>query len=137
MSTFERVRAGILRDMAGDATHTAESWAEILLRNTARLTDVKEQEKFWAFLSNPQDNEDIPTPVIEPYTPTTELREEFTTVPLKEENEEKAQDVELQNQYHRNGMTCYVLTKTDSETSEPLSRRLAALTLDSDEKTDS
>ena len=137
MSTFERARDGVLRDMAADMTHTSESWAAILLRNTSRLTDVKEQEKFWGFLVNPEDDEDLPAPIIEPYEATTEVREEFTTVPLKEENEEKARDVELQNQYYRNGMTCYVRTRTDLEMLEPLSHRLAALTLETDEKTDS
>ena len=51
MSTFERAKKNMLRDMAGSKTHTAESWARILLHNTARLTDIKEQEKFWRFLS--------------------------------------------------------------------------------------
>ena len=60
MSTFERARRNILRDIAGSKTHDAMSWANILLANTARLNKHNDQVKFWNFLCNPDDNEDLP-----------------------------------------------------------------------------
>ena len=64
MTSFERCKLGILRDMAGCSTHNAESWCSIMLRNTAGLTDVDQQRLFWNFLQNPEDD-DRPPPEVE------------------------------------------------------------------------
>ena len=57
MSTFERVKKNIIRDMASSKTHTAASWANIMLQNTTLLTDTDEQKKFWAWIQNPYEDE--------------------------------------------------------------------------------
>ena len=48
MSTFEKVKRRILRDMDSCTTHDAMSWAQIMLQNTAQLTSEADQKKFWA-----------------------------------------------------------------------------------------
>ena len=60
MTTFERVKKRILKDMAASTTHNAESWVNIMLRNTALLTNVEEQKKFWEFIQNPEEDERPP-----------------------------------------------------------------------------
>ena len=55
MSTFERVRRNIERDMEMTKVHTAASWAAIMLRNTSRLTNGIEQKKFLEWMTNPFD----------------------------------------------------------------------------------
>ena len=108
MTTFEKVRKKITRDMDGIKVHTPESWANILLTHTSQLKDEREQAKFWNWLQNPEEDErEAPTlgqcndPVLAP---------EFVTTTIKDECDEKEGDtiVELQNQFKRNGfvMTC-------------------------------
>ena len=60
MSTFERARKNILKDIASTRVHDGMSWANILLKNTSRLTNMEDQKKFWDFLCNPDDNEYLP-----------------------------------------------------------------------------
>ena len=127
MSTFERVRKNILRDMASCRVHTSESWAQIILRNTSRLTDVEEQKKFWNFMTNPQDDEDIPKVT------------EFAPYVHEEKTDEitKCDDMTLENHYHREGATMYVRTEPIQTGSEALDMSLVGqrlLTLDEDEK---
>jgi len=110
--------------MASSKTHTAESWASILLRNTHRLTDVKEQEKFWRFLANPDDAEDIPEPVLGQmeHTRIEEPKEYTTTYVSTEEEKNKEEEVVIVNEYFRNGQAMYIRSKpvsTSSSTSEP------------------
>ena len=108
MTTFERVRRNIKRDMDSIQVHTPESWANILLTNTNRLTDEREQEKFWAWLQNPEDRE--------MEEPTIARRGEFRltphiiTVPT-DEGDEKQGDIELENTYERNGFVMVCRTK--------------------------
>ena len=109
MSTFEKVRTRITRDMDAHKFHTPESWANILLTNTALLKDEKEQGKFWKWLQNPEDEDHIEPPTLarcgEPV-----LSPEFVTTTVQDECDEKEGEtiVELQNQFQRNGfvMTC-------------------------------
>ena len=105
MTTFERVKRNILRDMAGNKCHTAMSWANIMLTNTARLTDVEQQKLFWAWLQNPMDDEREP--------PLCEIFEKhnmddiprFVTVPNPDE--EKG-SIELEQEVTRNGATMFI-----------------------------
>ena len=111
MTTFERVRKRIEKDMAAQRVHTPESWANILLTNTNRLTDEGEQAKFWAWFQNPEEDEREP--------PTLVCRDEFkltpetVTVPFRDECDEKELEceVELENTYERRGFTMLCRTK--------------------------
>jgi len=110
MATFERVRKKITRDMDSIKVHTAESWANILLTNTAQLKDEREQAKFWNWLQNPEEDE-REEPTLGACDNTKEiLTPEFVTTTVKDGCDEKECDaiVELQNKFARNGfvMVC-------------------------------
>lgn len=132
MSTFERAKRNILRDMASSSCHTAESWAQILLNNTARLNKREDQDKFWEFITNPNDDEDIPSPTVIAIDQTEDLPEAVTV-------ETPDGDVEMEREYHRNGQGVYVYSqpKKASKRSLPLLTGLDSLSLDEDEKKES
>ena len=108
MSTFEKVRKKITRDMDAIKVHTPESWANILLTHTSKLKEAREQAKFWEWLHNPEEEEREATTVAPCGAPT--LIPEFVTTTVMDECDEKEGDtiVELQNKFQRNGfvMTC-------------------------------
>ena len=111
MTTFERVRRNIRRDMDAIQVHTPESWANILLTNTHRLTDEREQEKFWAWLQNPEDHE-MEAPVIASRGEFS-LTPSIVTVPYTDAGDEKQTEteVELENTFERNGFVMVCRTK--------------------------
>jgi len=114
MTSFERVKRNILRDIAGSRNHTAGSWANIMLNNTSRLTDVGEQEKFWNWMQNPEDDE-RPGVVCENFETHCEIaRPKYTSVPL-DGGDEKSKEVQLENEYKRNGSAMYVRVKPVAE----------------------
>ena len=119
MSTFERVKRNLLADMNAQKAHTAESWCDIMLRNTSRLTDEAEQAKFWNFMMNPMDDE-LPDAQLEPWEHNP--IEQPTTVKLAVNNEDDEKGQEIENTYERRGGTMYIKTrvKTDQEESVPL-----------------
>jgi len=119
MSTFEKVRRNILRDMSLSKTHTAESWANIMLSNTGRLTDVLQQHLFWQWMSNPMESEDIPDAVIESMEHTQIETPEYTSVPMQDD--EKETEIQMRNEYYRNGQGVYIRSTPISATeSKPL-----------------
>jgi hypothetical protein len=124
----------MLRDMAGSKTHTAESWANIMLKNTSRLTDVNEQEKFWRFMSNPQDEEDIPDPVCQPMEhKRIEEPEQYTTTYVDHGEEKQCEEkIKIHNEYFRNGQAVYIRSKPSKATS--VSSPLPSRPVDSDEE---
>ena len=136
MSTFERAKRNLLADMAACKVHTAESWANIMLRNTARLTSEQDQAKFWSFMTNPDDNEDVPAPVLEPANHTMCTQDPTVVCKAKADDDEKGgeMEVEIENSYHREGMTMFIQSrpKSNQEESVPL---LAGLSL-SEQQTD-
>ena len=122
MSTFEKVKRNILRDMDRSMTHTAASWANIMLKNTARLTDVGEQEKFWGWMCNPEEDDTVPTPVCN--TCVHSQIDEIPTYEMHVDNDdEKSVCVKMKNTYVRNGLGMYIKTEpvvnTNSLTLEP------------------
>ena len=117
MSTFETVKENMLKDMARNQVHTAESWADILLRNTARLTDCEQQHLFWNWMTNPENDEAIPACKIVDGPQAKEVLPAHTSVPYRADEEEKEHDVSLKNTYHKNGLGCYVLTAPATKTS--------------------
>ena len=141
MSTFELAKSRTIRDMQSREVHTSESWASILLQNTSRLTNEEEQAKYWAWILNPTEDEDVPKPDLTPMTHTENIPQDYTvrTTLAVEDEEEKNEEVNLQmtNKVHRNGLASYILTrpKTDSEMSPKLPESLDLLQLETDEKT--
>ena len=111
MSTFEKVRKNIERDMARSRVHTAESWANIMLQNTNRLTNVQEQHRFWKWMSNPEEREDIPDTVVESMEHTVIETPEYVTVSMTTDDK-KSTDVEMVNEYFRNGQGMFIKTMT-------------------------
>ena len=130
MSTFERAKRNILRDMAASSCHTAESWAHIMLKNTARLHNVEDQKKFWSFLTNPEDDEDIPMPTV------AVMQDQKEDLPDAVMVETPDGDVEMEREYHRNGQGIYVYSRPKTATKKllPLLTGLDSLSLDEDEK---
>jgi hypothetical protein len=120
MSSFERVKKNILREMEDSMTHTAASWARIMLNNTSRLTNVEEQKKFWAWMVNPEEDESVMNPVCEQFTEHCRIDEvEQYDVPMSNADDEKAQSVQMTNEYIRNGLGMYIKTKpVNTESSE-------------------
>jgi len=103
MSTFARVKRNILRDMNSSSTHTAESWANIMLTNCSNLHSVEEQKLFWAWLQNPLDDE-RPDPICEVFDNHLKINEEEVT---KFDDDEKSPTY-LRNTYHRNGSAMFI-----------------------------
>ena len=143
MSTFELAKSRTIRDMQSREVHTAESWTAILLQNTSRLANEEEQAKYWAWILNPTEDEDVPKPELAPMTHSENIPQNYTVKVLStlgvEEEEEKNEQVNLQmtNKVHRNGLASYILTKpkTDSEMLPKLPESLGLLQLETDEKT--
>lgn len=97
-------------------THTAESWARIMLDNTSRLTNIDEQKKFWAWMTNPEEDESIVDPVCEQFAEHCRIEEvEQYDVPMttNDADDEKAplEQVQMNNQYFRNGLGMYIKSK--------------------------
>ena len=113
MTTFERVRRNILRDMAGSKTHTAASWANIMLTNTARLTNVSEQKLFWAWVENPTD-EERPAPVCDVFDEhaLVEIAKLVTVT-------DNGQTVQLEQEVFKNGATTFIRVKPVAVLEEP------------------
>ena len=118
MSAFDRCKNNIIRDMAASKTHTAESWARIMLENTAHLTKPEDQAKFWEFLMNPYDMEDIPKPVIAPMQHSMiDQPAEYTAKVSVDDDEKSAEkDVVIVNTYFRNGGTLHITSKPAANT---------------------
>jgi len=143
MSTFELAKSRTIRDMQSRQVHTAESWAAILLQNTSRLTNEEDQAKYWAWILNPTEDEDVPKPSLIAMTHSENIPQNYTvsvspTLAVEEEEEKNEQvNIELENKVQRNGLASFILTRprTDSKKSPELSESLGLLQLETDEKT--
>ena len=110
MSTFERVKRNIVKDMERSKVHTAMSWANILLQRTARLTDIEEQKKFWEWIENPEEEERL---IPSKYTNVTHKP---LLIPshvralsvLENSDDEKENEIELHQETVREGFTTYI-----------------------------
>ena len=137
MTTFERVRRNIRRDMDAIRVHTPESWAHILLTNTGRLTDEREQEKFWTWMTNPDELEHLPETVCEGMKHMEISTPACVTVPMiisDDDEKEVHMDVEIQNTYTRNGTAMFITSRPRPPTSEPLSDHPGSVASHSDEQ---
>ena len=108
MSTFEKVKHRILRDMSTRSVHTAESWASMMLQNTNELSDIDEQKKFWAWMVNPSGEEQLKAEcdVFDEHVPITQ--EPHVTVKSVDNDDEKDEGVEMDQHFKRNGMAMYI-----------------------------
>ena len=95
-SNFERVKRDILKEMHCAPYHTASSWADIMLRNTAYLTTEDDQKEFWKWSLNPSDLRDQPEMKFVSYNP---------------ENIEVGKEFKVK----RNGLTEYITTQEEEE----------------------
>ena len=139
MTTFERVRANVLKDIASRKTHTPESWAHLMLDNTRRLTDPVEQEKFWNFMQNPTGEEHIPPPVCAPMSDHVQIDQpDIIMCSINTGDDEKSGEIEMKNSYFRNGMSMYIHSKPNTTTSESMQLPIGRLSIceEKDEKTD-
>jgi len=108
MSTFEIVKKRIERDMKAQKVHTQSSWARILTEHTSRLHSEEEQKKFWNWICNPYEDE-IPAPNYENIPAAiNQVSVPKTVIVSSNQDDEKTQDVQLNQEIHRNGLTCYI-----------------------------
>ena len=122
MSTFERAKRNLVRDMASSRTHDAVSWANIMLRNTSRLTNIEDQHKFWDFMCNPYDDEDLPPCVIAPH----EHQEPECPTSYK------CGDVDMTSEYLVDGHALYVKTAPKIESEKSVALPIGQISLQSD-----
>ena len=112
MTTFVRVKANIILDMERTARHSPESWADILLRNTARLTNTEEQKKFWHWLLNPEGYEECDSMQFETVDPnrTITIPEQQTVIQMDVDDEKGSNEVEMNyhQTYNQQGGTCFI-----------------------------
>jgi hypothetical protein len=137
MSTFEKAKNNLIREMQMSKAHTSESWTRIMLKHTSRLTKEEDQKKMWAFICNPTEDEDMPVPVFEtvPEQPEDVPARYTVTIPATGD-EEKEREVVMENVCMRNGTGMYIYTKP--VTTESLASSLSQVCLDSkcEEKVD-
>jgi hypothetical protein len=81
-----------------------------MLNNTASLTNVTEQKKFWNWIQNPEDD-DRPAPICELFEKhTLEDIPRYVKVTTNTDDE-KSTTVELEQECHRNGAAMYIKVK--------------------------
>ena len=106
---FLRVKRDILLDMKEISFHTQESWANIMLKHTQYLTTEEDQISFWNFILNPSDERGFVPPKYEPYDPMDVTIQKLQT--FRVDDDEKTEEITLQNKQHREGMTMYIDTR--------------------------
>ena len=111
MSTFERVKRNILRDMELSKVHTAASWCNIFLKNCDRLTDIDEQKKFWNWFANPYDDENHPEVQCDIFTEHKPIEQVKHITVAKNSDDEKSEEIVLEQEYTRNGLAMLIKVK--------------------------
>ena len=112
MSTFEEAKAKLIKQMSSIKVHTPESYSRIMIDCTKGLVDVKEQHKFWNHIMNPEGVEDVPTCKfceLDPMKPI-DTKTQFTMTAMSGDDE-KSEDIVIQQTAIRNGMVCSILQK--------------------------
>ena len=112
MSTFEKAKAKLIKQMSSIKVHTPESYSRIMIDCTKGLVDVKEQHKFWNHIMNPEGVEDVPTCnfcELDPMKPIDKQRQ--FTVSATSADDEKGQEILIQQTAVRNGMVCSIEQK--------------------------
>ena len=111
MTTFEKVKRNILRDMREIPVHSETTWADIMIRNTCQMKEIEEQKKLWNWLVNP--NEDSPPCTFMSVDKDRKIVvEEFQKMTIKDEGDEKTDTytLNIKNETIRNGNVCYIKT---------------------------
>ena len=112
MSTFEEAKAKLIKQMSAIKVHTPESYSRIMIDCTKGLVDVKEQHKFWNHIMNPEGVEDVPTCnfcELDPMKPI-DTKTQFTMTAMSGDDE-KGDEIVIQQTATRNGMLCAILQK--------------------------
>ena len=99
-SYFEKVKARMIAELNSSGAQTPDSWADIMLRYSCRMTTDEDQESFLTWIMNPHDSLDIPVPKFETIKPV-----EHVKVPLVQTIGSDVFDVKTK----RNGFTEYII----------------------------
>ena len=102
------------KEIDSHSSHTPESWADIMLRNSALLTTDQDQESFLKWILNPADNFDVVEPTFKTIDPTQSIiipKTQVCTVIDEEDEKQCEREVELDVEEHQNGLTSYILVK--------------------------
>jgi hypothetical protein len=108
---FTRVKAKMQKEIDSITQHTPESWADIMLRYSSLLITDEDQESFFNWILNPSDNLNFVPPHYKTIVPTEEVQiQTRQTVTVIDEGDEKnsEEEVELQVETRRNGLTEYI-----------------------------
>lgn len=120
---FLRVKAKMQKEIDSQSSHTPESWADIMLRNSALLTTDEDQESFLKWILNPTDSFDVAEPTFKTIDPTQPIiipKTQVCTVIDEEDEKQCEREVELDVEEHQNGLTSYILVKPKECKSSPL-----------------
>jgi len=93
--------------MKSARSHDGESWANIMLTNSQRLTTGEDQKAFWNWIMDPTDERDQ---VIE-YTDCNTNEHIPAVYTVQDDTDEKTQTIECHNTVTRNGLTTYIHTR--------------------------
>ena len=104
MSTFETVKRRLMRDIQQTPNMDGMQWANIMLKNTTRLTDEEEQKKFWNFIQNPGDVDLEETTKWDTIPEPTEVQQFVTAY------DDDHKEVELENRFMQNGLCTFIST---------------------------
>ena len=116
-SYFQRVKAKMVKEIASIDSHTPESWADIMIRNSAYLKTDADQESFFNWILNPSDSLDFKPPVYKTIDPDQDIIiEKLQRMTIKDTDDEKSCDMEIDMdvEEHRNGLTSYIVVKPRS-----------------------
>ena len=92
------------------AVHNAESWTDIMLRNTAHLQTEEDQHAFWAYMTNPDEQIGLPPPEIGKVPEATPVAKTFET----------DDGTIVEQKVVRNGMSCFIASTPEvQEPSKP------------------
>ena len=110
---FLRVKRDILKDMHETGHHTQESWAKIMLEHTRFLKTKEDQEAFWGFILNPNADRDFKTPTFLKYNSYEKIViPKLQKLTINDtDQDEKMEDITLENEERRNGLTSYINVK--------------------------
>ena len=111
---FQRVKAKMQKEIDSIHTHTPESWADIMLRNSAYLKTDEDQESFFNWILNPSDNLDYVPPVFKTVDPNLPIViDKIQRMKVKDDSDEKTCeiDIEMDVEEHMNGLTSYSIVR--------------------------
>ena len=114
--TFDRIKRDMLEDLK--SARDGMNWAQTMLKAAARCKTEEDELKFWNFVCNPAEVEEIPSVKLSQVSHPKEddiPEREILKVKEKIEDDEKEGDVEheleFKNTVHRNGTISHILVE--------------------------